>query len=85
MYPQTMGASTAELLEQVAALSEVERDEFVARLIAQFPVRDASPGVDSPEWVAEIERRARRVAAGESTAEDWDVVEQRVLARLDGE
>ena len=76
-----MGTSTSELLEHVAALFKVKRDDFVARLIEQFPVLEA----DSPEWVAEIERRARRVAAGESTADDWDVVEQRVLARLDGE
>jgi hypothetical protein len=48
-------------------------------------VHDTTVEVDSPEWVAEIERRARRVAAGQSTADDWDVVKPRVLARLDGE
>lgn len=80
-----MGTSTAALLEQVAALSKLERDDFVAQLIAQFPVHDTTVEVDSPEWVAEIERRARRVVAGESNADDWDVVKQRVLARLDGE
>ncbi len=80
-----MGTSAAQLLEQVAALSKLERDDFVAQLIARFPVHDATVEVDSPEWAAEIERRARRVAAGESDADDWDAVEQRVIARLDRE
>ncbi len=77
-----MGADAAELLEQVSALPKIERDDFVAQLIARFPARDDDPEVHSPEWVAEIERRARRVIAGGSTADDWDVAEQRVLARL---
>ncbi len=77
-----MGVTAAALLEQVLALPEGERSEFVAQLIARFPAPDDGPELDSPEWVAEIERRARRVLGGESTADDWEVAEQRILARL---
>jgi len=82
MYPVLMGVTAAALLEQVLALPEGERNDFVAELIARFPAPGDSPELHSPEWVAEIERRARRVLAGESTADDWEIAEQRILARL---
>jgi hypothetical protein len=34
-------------------------------------------------WAAEIERRARRVLSGESTAELWDEVRRRIEADLE--
>lgn len=77
-----MGVDAASLLEQVSALPETERNDFVAELIARFPVPDATPEPGSPEWVAEIERRARHVLAGASTADDWEAAERRILARL---
>jgi len=64
------------------ALPDGERNDLVAELIARYPAPDDAPEVDSPEWVVEIERRARRVLAGESTADDWEVAEARILARL---
>jgi hypothetical protein len=36
-------------------------------------------------WAREIERRARRVVAGESTGESWGDVRERVVRRLAGE
>lgn len=77
-----MGANAAALLEQVLALPEGERQDFVAQLIARFPAPEDSPDLDSPEWAAEIERRARRVLAGESTGDEWEVAERRILDRL---
>jgi len=77
-----MGVTAAPLLEQVLALPEGERNDFVVQLIARFPAPDDGPELDAPEWVAEIERRARRVVGAESTADDWEVAEQRILARL---
>ncbi|HWL43305.1 MAG TPA: addiction module protein [Ilumatobacter sp.] len=77
-----MGVTAADLLEQVMALPDGERNDLVAELIARYPAPDDAPEVDSPEWVVEIERRARRVLAGESTADDWEVAEARILARL---
>lgn len=84
-YPRVMAVSAADLLKQVLALPEDERNNLVAELIAHVPAREECPEVDSPEWVTEIERRARRVLTGESAADDWEVVEQRVLARLSDE
>ncbi len=80
-----MAADTTALLQQVLALPVSEREEFVAELIARLPAPDSGPEIDSPEFAAEIERRARRVLAGESTADDWAVAERRILARLAGE
>lgn len=77
-----MGVTAADLLEQVMALPESERNDFVAELIARYPAPEHAPEIDSSEWVAEVERRARRVLAGESTADDWEVAEERILARL---
>lgn len=77
-----VGITAASLLQQVSALPADERDEFLAELIARFPVQDDAVEIDSPEWITEVERRARRVLAGESTADDWDTAEQRILARL---
>jgi len=77
-----MGVTAADLLEQVMALPDGERNDFVAKLISRYPAPEDVPEVDSPEWVAEIERRARRALAGESTADDWEVAEERILARL---
>ncbi len=82
VYHVVMGVTASDLLEQVLALPEGERNDFVAELIARYPAPADSPEVDSPEWVAEVERRARRVLAGQSTADDWDVAEARILARL---
>ncbi len=82
LYPVFMGVTAAALLEQVFALPESERQEFVAQLIARFPAPDDSLEVGSPVWAAEIERRARRALVGESAAEDWEIAEQRILARL---
>ena len=84
-YRVAMGTDAAALLEQVLALPENEREDFAAALLARLPAPGAGLEVDSPEWVAEIERRARRVLDGESTADDWDVAERRILARLAAE
>lgn len=35
----------------------------------------------SDEWLREIERRVREVMSGEVVCEDWDVIEQRLLAK----
>jgi hypothetical protein len=54
-----------------------------AELLASL---DQAPPDDPAEveaaWAREIERRARRVMAGESTGEPWEDVRARALKRL---
>ena len=64
------------------ALSERDRADIAAELLASLPEPAGGLAVDSREWVREMERRARSVVSGETVTEDWDTVEARVLGRL---
>jgi putative addiction module component (TIGR02574 family) len=63
-----------KLLEDALALSEDERLDLAEQLMSSLPA-DA-------EWLAELERRARRALAEPSGGEAWDVVQRRLLARV---
>jgi hypothetical protein len=76
-----MGADTAALVDQVLALPDRERDEFFAELLARLPGASNDEFEVSDDWLREIERRLREVVSGEVVGEDWDVVEQRLLAK----
>jgi putative addiction module component (TIGR02574 family) len=65
-----------KLLEDAMALSEDERLDLAEQLLTSLPA-DA-------EWVAELERRARRALADPNGGEAWDVVERRLAARVAG-
>ncbi len=81
MYCARMGADTAALVDQVLALADGERDAFLAELLARLPEPAADEFVESDEWVREVERRFQGVVSRETACEDWDVVEQRLLAK----
>ncbi len=69
-----------QLLDEVLRLPTHELANFVDMLIVRM--HDA-PDPDVEEaWAVEIERRARRVLAGESEGEDWEVVRERVRTKL---
>lgn len=68
------------MLEQVLALPEGEREDFVTELLARLP--DRGGGALSDEWIGEIERRLDQIDSGEVVCETWDVVEQRLFAKL---
>jgi putative addiction module component (TIGR02574 family) len=63
-----------KLLEDAMALSEDERLDLAEQLLTSLPA-DA-------EWVAELERRARRALSDPNGGEAWDVVERRLAARV---
>ena len=63
-----------QLLEDALTLSDDERLEFAERLMSSLPA-DA-------EWLAELERRARRALADPNGGEVWDVVQRRLAARV---
>lgn len=71
------------VLQEALKLPHRDRADVAAELLASL---DQEPAEDAREvaraWAAEIERRARRVLAGESVGTPWDEVKQRVQARL---
>lgn len=71
------------LLREALSLSQEERADVAAELLVSLdePVGE-DPAVVQAAWAAEIEKRARRVLAGDSTGEPWDTVRDRVGRRL---
>jgi putative addiction module component (TIGR02574 family) len=71
------------VLREALTLPVDERADVAAELLASL---DDEPAEDLAEvemaWGKEIERRARRVLAGESTGEPWEDVRARIEARL---
>jgi putative addiction module component (TIGR02574 family) len=71
------------VLREALTLGVDERADVAAELLASL---DDEPAEDLAEvemaWAKEIERRARRVLAGESAGEPWEEVRARVERRL---
>ncbi|HET9225487.1 MAG TPA: addiction module protein [Thermoanaerobaculia bacterium] len=72
-----MTARAAHLVHEALQLTPQERAEMAAELLASL---------DEPEdadveaaWAEEIERRARRVLAGESSGTDWAEARARIV------
>ena len=71
------------LLQEALKLSRRERADVAAELLASLDDElTESPQELEKAWAAEIERRARRVLAGESKGVPWDEVKERVERRL---
>ena len=72
-----------ELLREALTLPVDQRADVAAELLASL---DEPPTMNGPAveaaWAREIERRARRVMAGESLGEPWEDVRARVARRL---
>ncbi len=71
-----------EVLEQALQLSTEDRARIAAALLASVD-GPPDPGADAA-WAKEIERRAARALAGQSTAIDSEVVKKRVEDSLRG-
>ncbi len=72
-----------ELLREALALPSEERADVAAELLASLddPATEDAAAVQAA-WAREIERRARRVLAGEAAGEPWQEVRERVARRL---
>jgi putative addiction module component (TIGR02574 family) len=73
-----------EVLREALTLPLDQRADVAAELLASLDDEPATIGLASVEaaWGREIERRARRVMAGESDGEPWEDVRNRVARRL---
>ena len=74
---------TQQLLREALALPVNQRADVAAELLASL---DDVPTEDLAEveaaWAEEIEKRARRVMAGESSGTPWEEVRRRAEAEL---
>ena len=71
------------LLREALMLSPDERADVAAELLASLDDADAEdPAAVQTAWAREIERRARRVLAGESAGEEWQDVRNRTIQSL---
>lgn len=70
------------LILEALTLSLAERAEIAAKLLASLDDSPEDPAEVQAAWAKEIERRGRRVLAGESSGEPWEDVRDRVTRRL---
>lgn len=77
-----MTAQVQELLRQALALPVRDRADVAAELLASLDEDPSDPAAVEAAWVQEIEARARRVLAGESSGEPWADVRARAAQRL---
>ena len=78
-----MTSRAQELLREAIALPIAERADVAAELLASLDDAETEhPAEVEAAWAAEIERRARRVLAGESPGLPWEDVRRRAEAAL---
>lgn len=78
-----MTSRAQELLREALSLPIDERADVAAELLASLDdVGSEDVARVEAAWAAEIERRARRVMAGESTGIPWEDVRRRAEAEL---
>ena len=78
-----MTSRAQELLREALTLPIAERADVAAELLASLDATETdNPAEVEAAWASEIERRARRVMAGESAGIPWSDVRQRAEAEL---
>jgi len=78
-----MTSRAQELLREALTLPIAERADVAAELLASLDDAAAdNPAEVEAAWAAEIEKRARRVIAGESSGVPWEDVRRRAEAEL---
>jgi len=77
-----MSDRAQEVLREALTLTPAERADVAAELLASLDEPMQDPTEVEEAWAAEIERRARRVLAGESVGQPWEDVRDRIVRRL---
>jgi putative addiction module component (TIGR02574 family) len=78
-----MSSRAQDVLREALALPIADRADVAAELLASLDDAQAdNPAEVEAAWAAEIERRARRVMAGESVGLPWEDVRRRAEAEL---
>jgi putative addiction module component (TIGR02574 family) len=83
VYNRGMTSRAQELLREALTLPLDERADVAAELLASLDDAEREqPEEVEAAWAAEIERRARRVLAGESAGIPWEDVRRRAEGEL---
>lgn len=82
VYNQRMTDRSQALLRDALTWPADERAEVAAELLASLDDSAEDLAEVQAAWAKEIERRGRRVLAGESSGEPWEDVRDRVARRL---
>jgi len=82
VYNGLMTSRVQVLLREALTWPPKERADVAAELLASLDEPDSDPAAVEAAWAEEIERRARRVLAGESQGVPWDDVRRRADADL---
>ena len=82
VYHGGMTSRAQELLREALTLPPAERAGVAAESLASLDDTETDITDIEAEWAAEIEKRARRVLAGESQGIPWEDVRQRADAEL---
>lgn len=69
-------------MSEALALPKRKRTELALQILESVDPPDPQAGLTDDEWVAEIERRARRAASGKSRGSSWEVARARIQRRL---
>ena len=77
-----MSNEAVAVLRDALALSEVDRADIAAELLASLGQPESGLDIDSEDWLREIERRARAVLDEKTNLESWDAVEQGIRDKL---
>jgi len=78
-----MSSRVQAVLREALALPIAERADVAAELLASLDAAETENLAEvEAAWAAEIERRARRVMAGESVGVPWEDVRRRAEAEL---
>ncbi|HRD99712.1 MAG TPA: addiction module protein [Ilumatobacteraceae bacterium] len=78
-----MTTATESLLDQVLALPDDERQEFLTRLQERLPELAGDELGD--EWIDELDRRLADVESGSVPTVRWEAVKERLLAKYSPE
>jgi putative addiction module component (TIGR02574 family) len=77
-----MTQRTKAILDEALSLPAEDRATVAAELLASLEPPSEDAAAVQAAWATEIERRARRVLAGESAGEPWGTVRERTARRL---
>jgi putative addiction module component (TIGR02574 family) len=77
-----MTSRAQELLREALTLPSTDRADVAAELLASLDDPETDIADIEAAWATEIERRARRVLAGESPGIPWEDVRRRAEAEL---
>jgi putative addiction module component (TIGR02574 family) len=77
-----MTSRAQELLREALTLPSTERADVAAELLASLDDTEGSVSDIEAAWAVEIEKRARRVLAGDSAGIPWEDVRRRAESEL---